>query len=444
MLEITRTIASEVGEWRRQYRAGSVLLVVVLVALSAAPVVILLLMASLADRPLSAAPLHTRQRVLFDLQPKVRVALAVRTHGGAALPIKVTGGYRLVNPKTHTTLVRGARLTKSPVEALSRGVVITVPDHGISKTMHLPCLRIVPTASGTLHVARRRYRGVLDLVYESGGRMTLVNELDLEDYVGGVVAPEMFYYWPREALRAQAVVARTYTLARVLEARAEVPQPKYDLEANYLADQEYHGITGERATTREAVSSTRGLVLTHNGKVFRAYFSSCCGGHTEACGLLWEDYKTIPPLAGKPCDYCKHSKWYNWRTTIKLSDVERALKRAGRDVGSIQDVQFVDSNNEGHIDQVTIKGTRRTHKMMGNDFRLDILAANRAKLIQGGLNSMNFSSRRVKEAYELTGHGRGHGCGMCQYGAYGLAIRLKSYKDILAYYYPEAELWKVY
>ena len=107
-------------------------------------------------------------------------------------------------------------------------------------------------------------------------------------------------------------------------------------------------------------------------------------------------------------------------------------------------MEFVDTNNEGHIDQVIIKGTRRTHKMIGNDFRLAILAANRAKLIKDGLRSMNFKSRRVKGGYELTGHGWGHGSGMCQYGTYGLAARLKNYKDILAYYYPETELWKVY
>ena len=445
MSYITRAGTADAREWRKRYRGGSVLLVVILVVLSAAPLVILLLMAALSDRPLSAEPLSAKTRVIFDFQPKVRVALAIRTRGGAALPIKVTGGYRLVDPKTHATLVRGARLTRSPVQALSRGIVITLPDRdGIRKTMHLRRLRIVPTRSGTLHVGGRRYRGVLDLVYESGGRMTLVNELDLEEYVGGVVAAEMFYYWPREALRAQAVVARTYTLARMLEARQTNPRPDYELSHSYLVDQEYQGIAGERATSLEAVRSTRGLVLTHKGNVFRAYFSSCCGGHTEACGVVWDDYDTIPPLAGRRCDYCKHSKWFNWKRTIKLTDIERALKRSGRDVGTIQEVQFIDTNKEGHIDQVVIKGTRRTHKMIGNDFRLAILAANRAKLIKDGLKSMNFKSRRVKGGYELTGHGWGHGSGMCQYGAYGLAARLKNYKDILAYYYPETELWKVY
>ena len=437
MLPSIRPLPTGQQEWRKHHRAGSALLVAILVVISGLPLVILVLMPSCTGLTIPEEPMPTRERVAFDVQPLVRVALVVRTRGGAALPIKVTGGYRLVEPKTQRTLMRGARLTKSPVQALARGIVITVPDaHGITKTMHLPTLRIVPTKSGTLHVGGRRYRGVLDLVYESDGRMTLVNELPIEDYVGGVVAPEMFYYWPREALRAQAVVARTYTLARVMEARKTRPQPSYDLIGSYIADQEYKGISGEKATTLEAVRSTRGLVLTHKGKVFRAYFSSCCGGHTEACGVLWDDYPTIPPLVGRPCDYCKHSKWSNWTLRIKLSEIERALKRAGKDVGIIRDIQFVDRTGDGHMDQVTVVGSRRTLTMNGNDFRL---AAGSIKLL-----SMNFKSRRLDGEYEFTGHGWGHGCGMCQYGAMGMASLLKNHKDILAYYYPGAELWKMY
>ena len=437
MLPSVRPMPTARQEWRKQYRTGSALLIAILVVISGLPLIILVLMPSCTDLSIRGEALVLRERVAFNVQPQVRVALAVRTHGGVALPIKVTGGYRLVDPQTQRTLVRGARLSRSPVQALAQGIVITVPDaHGITRTMHLPVLRIVPTKVGTLHVGGRRYRGVLDLVYETDGRMTVVNELPIEDYVGGVVAPEMFFYWPREALRAQAVVARTYTLARVMEARQTRPAPAYDLICSYIADQEYEGISGEKPTTVEAVSSTEGLVLTHKGKLFRAYYSSCCGGHTEACGVAWDDYPTIPPLAGKPCGFCKHSKWYNWTRRITLSDIESSLKRAGKDVGSVQDIRFVDTNNEGHVDRVTVIGSRRTLTMNGNDFRL---AAGSLKLL-----SMNFKSRRLDGEYEFTGHGWGHGSGMCQYGAMGMASLLKTHKDILAFYYPEAELWKMY
>jgi len=424
----------------RRFPPGSLLLIVILAALSVGPVVVL----SCAG----VAPVQQVtpvERPTFTAQPKVRVALAVRTRGGVTLPVKVTGGYLIVDPRTTTVLVRGARLSQSPVEALANGIVISVPDAaGGKKVMHLPRIRIVPVRSGTLHVGGRRYRGVLDMVYVSGGRMTLVNELDLEDYVGGVVPAEMFYYWPREALRAQAVVTRTYALALVMENDRTRPRPEYDLEADYLTGQVYKGMGEERAKPLEAVNATRGLVLTHKGNVFRAYFHACCGGHTEACGLLWDDYATIPPLAGQTCDYCKRSKWYNWHETIPLLEIEDALRHAGTDLGKLHDVQFTDTNSNGHADEVTSKGSRGSLRMKGNYFRLALVRAYRAGLIKTKLLSMNFESRSVQGGYELTGHGWGHGCGMCQYGAKGMAELLKSYDKILEYYYPETQLWKVY
>ena len=168
----------------------------------------------------------------------------------------------------------------------------------------------MPKRPGTLCVNNRAYRGVLDIIPHDDGSMTLVNEVPMDDYIGGVVTAEMPYYWPAEALKAQAVVARTYCLALILEKDKLVPRPDWDVEASGLTHQEYQGLPGEHPLGLAAVEATAGQVLMWDRQVFRAYFSSTCGGHTEACGLVWEDYPTIPPLAGGPCEYCKASKYY--------------------------------------------------------------------------------------------------------------------------------------
>jgi stage II sporulation protein D len=419
--------------WRRRFRSGSALLVAILMAVAALPIIVL----SCAGA--SYREVAPREALALAEQPKVRVALDVNTRDGPSLPIKVIGGYDIIDPIAGTTLVRGPRLLQSPIQSLSGGVVIVVPDRqGLRKTVRLPRIRIAPAKSGTLFVGGRHYRGVLDVIYTQEGRMSLVNDLDLEEYVGGVVTAEMAYWWPNEALRAQAVATRTYTLALISEKAQMTPRPEWDIEAGYITAQEYCGLQGEHARGLEATLSTRGVILTYQGKVFRAYFSSCCSGHTEACGLTWDDYPTIPPLAGRPCDYCTASKFFNWEkpVVLKRSEIENALKRADKDVGELRDLAFEDTNHDGHYDRVTVTGSRQTLTMLGNDFRLII----GPKL----LLSMNFKVRRVGTDYEFDGHGWGHGVGMCQYGAKGMADVLLTYDRIVAYYYPDTELWKVY
>ena len=418
--------------WHRRFRSGSALLVAILMAIAAVPIIVLSCAGVTPSR--EVAP---KEEFTLAEQPRVRVVLAINTRDAPALPIKVIGGYDIIDPTSMTTLVRGPRLLQSPVLGLSKGVLVSVPDaQGIHKTMRLPRIRIAPTKSGTLFVRGRYYRGVLDVIYTQEGRMTLVNELDLEEYIGGVVTAEMDCRWPVEALRAQAVVARTYALALIGEKAQMSPRPEWDIDDSGITTQEYSGLSGEHPNGLEAALSTRGVVLTFQGKVFRTYFSSCCGGHTEACGLVWDDYATIPPLAGRTCDFCGGSKFSDWEVTIKASEIANAFKHADKDVGDLRNLVFEDTNGDGHVDRVTVQGSRQTLTMLGTDFRL-ILGPRR-------LLSMDFKCRHVGTEYEFTGHGWGHGVGMCQYGAKGMADVLLTCDRILAYYYPGAERWKIY
>ena len=373
-------------------------------------------------------------------QPRVRVLLADRTRGGPTMPVRVNGPWSLMDPNTHEIVLEGAWLESAwgaVIQGIADGVVVNVTDKtGRKRTVHLARARLVPKRPETLVVGTRAYRGALDIVPHADGSMTLVNDLPIDDYISGVVTAEMYFYWPTEALKAQAVVARTYTIALLLEHAQAAAHPEWDVESTGLTHQEYQGLAGEHPRGIEAVQATAGQVLAWNGKYFRAYFSSTCGGHTEACGLVWDDYATIPPLAGVACDYCKYSKYYQWVETLATSDIEAALKRAGKNVGDIRDIRFADTNGDGHMDVVTVEGTRQSLTMRGNDFRLAVGP--------GVLKSMLFTAKRVDKAWEFTGRGWGHGVGMCQYGAKGLADLAKTYDVILKYYYPETQLKKAY
>ena len=426
---------------RLPLRPSSIIVIAVVVGLTALPIGMLLSSGGCSENIIGAvAPAGPSATATFRDQPRVRVLLAARTAGGVGLPIRVNGPWTLMEANTREIVLEGAWMQSAwgtVIQGISDGVVVNVTDKaGRRKTMHLPRVKISPKRPATLCVNNRAYRGALEIIPHPDGTVTLINDLPMEDYVAGVVTAEMPYYWPAEALKAQAVVTRTYTLALILEKSRESPRPEWDVESTGLTHQEYQGLPGEHPLGIAAVEATAGQILTWNGAVFRTYFSSTCGGHTEACGLVWDDYPTIPPLAGVTCGHCKYSKYYEWTETLALADVERALRRAGKDPGAVRRLDFADTNRDGHVDVVTVGGPRQTLEMRGNDFRLAVGPS--------ALKSLFFTAKRAGNAYELTGHGWGHGVGLCQYGAKGLADLLKKYDEILKYYYPKTELKKVY
>ncbi len=428
-------------------RTSSLLLVLLVAALAALPGVVLLSSGGCSEGVLmsAATPAHAPVPAAAATpvsveQPRVRVLLADHTRGGVSMPVRINGPWTLMEANTREIVLEGPWMQTAwgaVIQGVSNGVVVNIVDKsGRKKSMHLPRVRIMPKQPGTLCVGGRAYRGVLDILANSDGSMTLINDVALDDYIGSVVTGEMPFYWPPEALKAQAVVARTYVCALIAETNQVAPRPEWHVEATGLTHQEYPGIPGEHPLGLAAVAATAGQVLTWHGSVFRAYFSSTCGGHTEACGLVWEDYATIPPLAGTKCGWCMASKYYAWVDTISAADIERALRKAGKDVGDIRDLKFTDANGDGHMDEVVVEGQRDTLQMRGNDFRLIVGPST--------LKSLFFTVKRGPNSYEFTGHGWGHGVGMCQYGAMGLAAAGKTYTAILKHYYPDTELKKVY
>jgi stage II sporulation protein D len=254
---------------------------------------------------------------------------------------------------------------------------------------------------GAVDVNGTRVRGdVVALLGREG--VQLVNVLALEDYLAGVLGSEMPKSFPLEALKAQAIAARTYALHKKLE---QYGQP-YHLGSSVIS-QVYGGLASEDSRTREAVDATRGMVLTYQLQPVEAYFHASCGGKTErGVDALGRD---LPYLASVSCPCAKlpQSEW-------KL------------DFGA--KVQVLSRSATGRATRVQLDG--RT---------LDAVTF-RERVGYSKLKSLWFEVNGSR----IEGHGFGHGAGMCQWGAKVLAEQGMSFREILARYYVGTELQTLY
>lgn len=168
-----------------------------------------------------------------------------------------------------------------------------------------------------------RYRGRLRRVGLPGGRDGVVNVLSLEEYLYGVIPAEMPSSWPYAALEAQAIIARTFAMKRRNAAHP------YDVVAG-SADQEYHGISGEAAATTAAIDACAGLIALYNGRPASVAYMTCCGGYTDDAGRVWGT--EYPYLQGVACPYCAGAPNRSWSVRVDWGAVARA---AGLDGGQM-------------------------------------------------------------------------------------------------------------
>ena len=251
------------------------------------------------------------------------------------------------------------------------------------------------------------------------GRLQLINVIPLEDYLAAVLGSEMPKSFPLEALKAQAVAARTYALQKKLEA---YDQP-WHLGSSVI-HQVYGGVEREAPRTRAAVEATRGEVLTWDLQPIEAYFHASCGGHTETGGqALGRD---LPYLRSVPCP-CGALPASRWQATLSANELRNALG--------------VRSNE--------LRVTRRTRTG-----RVDLLSAGartfdaatfRRKLGYMRVKSLEFELKPGPDGeLRFVGRGFGHGAGLCQWGAKALADQGREYREILSHYYPGTELQTLY
>jgi stage II sporulation protein D (peptidoglycan lytic transglycosylase) len=340
--------------------------------------------------------------------PRVRVGLAL---GQDIVSIGTDGPVDIVDIDSgRRDAVEGGRLTARPSAA---GIEIAGVSYGTAA-------RIQPR-SGYLQVGGRSYRGALEVRRTAQARLTVINDVELEEYVYGVVRSEMDPRWPAEALRAQAVAARSLAMYSVGRFAAE----GYDVRAT-TDSQVYGGVAAEDPRTTAAVDATRGVLVLYDGRAAFAAFHADSGGATESSELVWGG--VVPHLRGVPDPYSRDAPNHQWTARTDARTLEQRLQRAGKPVSGLQRLEVLVATPSGRV--TTLRATTATGPVdiRGQDLR--------AALGLSAVRSTLFAIRTVGEGtIEITGRGSGHGVGMSQWGARGLAMAGRDFSEILRYYY---------
>ena len=261
-------------------------------------------------------------------------------------------------------------------------------------------LLIEPARDRDLYLDDSRFRGSVSVWKGKNGLLYAINKLDIEKYLYGVLHHEVAPWWPMEALKAQAVAARTYAYYQVQVSKAN----EYDVKSS-TSSQVYGGSTTERYRTKKAVDRTSGEILTFQGRVFPGYFHATCAGTTAAAEELW-DIKLKPIGGGVKCNYCRISPHYYWQAKVPLSVIEEKLKQYNRSVGQILRIEPVTQTPSGRVGSLKITGTTQEAVIAAKDFRVWV----------GGnlMKSTAFTVEMKDDFAEFHGRGWGHGVGLCQ------------------------------
>lgn len=297
------------------------------------------------------------------------------------------------------------------------------------KQFGVPGVSIKSGDGSKIFVNKKPFRGAIDVLKKPNGKLMVINIIGIEEYLYGVLYNEVSHRWPMEALKAQAIAARTFALYQASQSRSQ----QYDLR-NDIYSQVYSGSDFERWSTKTAVDVTRGKVLVYDNALLPAYYHATCSGGTEDSSVLWK--VDIPPLDGVVCDFCRDSKYYRWVKDIPLGSLEKKLKDAGYDIGKIVSVRILSKNKSGRVERLAISDVSgRSMEMAGKDFR-QIIGPNE-------LRSVKFDVEVIWGQLLIEGRGWGHGVGMCQWGVYGQARQGKKAEEMLKYYYPGSEIVRI-
>lgn len=342
------------------------------------------------------------------------------------------GELRWVNPRTGQTLGIG---TAGQLWELHRAGGRYVASSG---SVRIASDRLVaePAGAGFVMVgvapdALRRYRGHLEWT-ERDGKILTINWVSLDDYLKATLPREMPPNFHPEALKAQAVAARSFTFRRLNRYR----QWGYDL-CDHAPCQVYGGVDAEHPNTNAAVEATAGEVLVFEGRVVEAVYTGNCGGHTAPVEVAMVGTRPTLFLAGVPDrdtdgkPYCHVAPNGSWETVLTREELGKRFAQAGQ----VQELRLTQRTQGGHAQQIQVRGDRATLTISGAEFRA-ALGASRVR-------SLMFEIQPQREGWKLIGRGAGHGTGMCQWGAQGRALAGQNYREILEAYYPRTTLQRL-
>ncbi len=400
---------------------------------------------------LPAEDLHPHAVFLAEA-PHVRIFIL---ESRQPMRVRITSAFRI-----------GVDTGAEPVASMKRGGDFSVRlsggeavlAEGKRRLISSGSVSIEPEAGGRVCLGGKQYRGIVRFRPFKGG-LIAINILDIDEYIKGVLPSEIGYLKPHqfEAYRAQAIASRTYALGKLEDRKADI----YDLNATVM-DQVYSGAGAEHEAASRAVDETRGLVCTYLGEPIKAYYCSCCGGHTADIRIAWP-WKTpypylhgvrdtVPETSGE--SLCRGSKHFRWRVHWSGSALSGLLKRTlprelkvpARGVGRLADIRTIGTAPDGRAAGIEIVTDKESFEVLGDRVRW-VLKPDPASeaILKSTLFKIEVSvSGGRLTAVDMIGGGNGHGVGMCQTGAIRMAELGYSGEDIIAHYYPGSTIEPVY
>lgn len=305
----------------------------------------------------------------------------------------------------------------------------------------------------------QEFAGELTIRNNADGTQTAINTIELEDYLCSVISSEMNANSPMELLKAHAVISRSWAI-RAME---KPSHEGFDVCADDHC-QRYEGLRRMNERAVEAVRATAGQVLMYVQKdkglctkeeICDCRYYKCCGGRTEVWRTCWED-KDVPYIRSVSCDWCDMSRqqpeqrnrimrlvlndydqetkdFRDWQVRYTDTELDDIVNSKHPGIGHVTALEPLHRGESGRIDSLRIVGSERT-EVIGKELQI------RYALSKKCLYSSWFDVTHREGIWTLTGHGWGHGAGLCQIGAAVMAAEGKGYEEILRYYYAGARL----
>ena len=272
-----------------------------------------------------------------------------------------------------------------------------------------------------IRVNGREYAGTLDAL-KLGDGIALVDELPLEEYLVGVLRAEAGERWPAEALRAQAIAARTYA---AYQRQLNAGKPYHIIAST--AHQQFAGRVPATSPAWDAVRDTAGQVLRWEGDLFPAFYHTESGGFTEDPRTVFAA-RNMPGLTPVRCPFSAGSPHFYWSLDLRLADLSDVLRKNDVGVGTVTAIEMTERTATLRATVVTVRGATGVVRLRGNDFR--------RMVGYDTLKSTLFAVVMEGDVAHFSGRGYGHGVGLCQWGARGMAEQGYTAKQILGFYYP--------
>jgi stage II sporulation protein D len=371
----------------------------------------------------------------FFLAAVVFSASSVRAGDGPARQIRIgiledqesvtvsgESAWSATDPETGRKTDFGAKdsfLIKEEDERIELGDAVFGKSLRIASEDELSCVK----------VNGKRYRGTVTLLRRNSGRFAVINELNIEDYVRGILPLEVSASWPPESLKAQAVISRTFALRSLGRHGSE----GFDL-CNRTHCQVYGSRESEKESTDRAVAETEAQVLFYGDDLANTVFFSNCGGRTEESSNAWETESSPRYLNPVRCRYCRNEKHYEWTQTLSQEQIARALEKCGeRCELPLRSFKVSSKGSSGRAKTLAFQHRGGTAKLRASRFRMAI----GPNLLR---STLLVKIRKTGSGFQIQGRGWGHGVGLCQEGAKGMALKGKSYGKILKLYYPGTQI----